>query len=90
MKLEEWFECLDNEELEERDDLKDSQIPKAGQHRSGGIPRWVEDQDVEEWQAVLGTHLQMNFWLRVEQPIDSKLFEWGKCMDTAVLNVNVL
>ena len=73
VKLEEWFESLDNEELEEREDLKDSQIPKAGQHRSGGIPRWVEDQDVEEWQAVLGTHLQMNFWLHVEQLIANYL-----------------
>ena len=68
VKLEKWFESLDNEELEERNNLKESQNPKAGQHRSGGIPRWVEDQDVEEWQAVLGTHLHMNFWLHMEQP----------------------
>ena len=75
VKLEEWFESLDNEELEERKDLKDSQIPKAGQHRSGGMPRWVDDQVVEEWQAVLETHRrrQMNFWLRMEQPIANYL-----------------
>ena len=68
--LEKWFEELDNEDLESREDLRDSLIPKAGQHRGGGIPRWVDDQpDVSSWQAVLGNKLQINFWLKLEQPI---------------------
>ena len=37
VKLEQWFETLDNKDLEECEKLKESQIPKAGQHRSGGI-----------------------------------------------------
>ena len=68
--LAEWFESLDNDQLESRDDLKDGIIPKAGQHRGGGIPRWVEEQPtVSAWQAVLGNSIQMNFWLKLEQPI---------------------
>jgi hypothetical protein len=73
-RLTDWFNSLDNENLSSRTDLVESIIPEAGQHRFGGIPRWKDEQDsTSAWQAVLGTHIQMNFWLRLEQPIANYL-----------------
>ena len=71
--LEKWFEELDTPDLHKRADLEGILIPKAGQHRSAGIPRWVRKmQKAGRWQevqAMLGTHLTMNFWLKEEQPV---------------------
>ena len=71
--LEKWFEELDTPDLHKRADLEGILIPKAGQHRSAGIPRWVRKMKKagrwQEVQAMLGTHLPMNFWLKEEQPV---------------------
>ena len=52
-------------------DLEGCLIPKAGQHRCGGIPRFVHKnrKNPAEWQAVLGSQLSLNFWLKEEQPV---------------------
>ena len=46
---------------------------KAGQHahRAGGIPRFINKfkKQPAQWQAVLGSHLSMNFWLKEEQQV---------------------
>ena len=69
--LEVWFTSLDNENLKNRKDLEGVLVPKAGQHRSAAIPRWVRRKDVTTatWQGVFGTSFQMNFWLLEEQPV---------------------
>ena len=75
----------DNKELEDHDNLKESQIPKAGQHHSGGIPRWpwVEDQEMEEWQDMLKTPAKEV--LVVCRATYCSLLEWGKCMQAPAL-----
>ena len=69
--LEAWFQSLDTPDLESKKELEGILIPKAGQHRAGGIPRFVNKfkKQPAMWQAVLGSHLSMNFWLREEQPV---------------------
>ena len=72
--LEKWFKILDTPEgLHKRTDLDGILIPKAGHHCCVGILRWVHKmQKAGKWQevqAMLGTHLTMNFWLKEEQPI---------------------
>jgi hypothetical protein len=43
----------------------------AGQHRCAAIPRYVDSVDVSEWQGVLGTSLEINFWLRMEKNVSN-------------------
>ena len=71
--LEVWFQSLDTPDLESKKELKGCLIPKSGQHRAGGIPRFVNKfknfKQPAQWQAVLGSHLSMNFWLKKEQQV---------------------
>jgi hypothetical protein len=41
----------------------------VGQHRCAAIPRFVESVHVAQWQGVLGSHLEVNFWLRMEKNV---------------------
>ena len=68
--LEAWFELFDNTKLESKTDIEGCLIPKAGQNRCGGIPRFVHKhkKDLSHIQSMLGSHLSMNFWLKAEQP----------------------
>ena len=69
--LEAWFQSLDTPDLESKKELEGCLIPKAGQHRAGRIPRFVNKfkKQPAQWQAVLGSHLSMNFWLKEEQQV---------------------
>ena len=51
--------------------LANPKMFKVGQHRCGGIPRFVHKhkKDPVQWQSVLGSHLPLNFWLKEEQPV---------------------
>ena len=73
--LEQWFQSLDTPDLESKKELEGCLIPKAGQHRCGGIPRFVHKlrKNPAQWQSVLGSHLSINFWLKEEQPVANYL-----------------
>ena len=57
--------------MESKTELEGCLIPKAGQHRCGGIPWFVRKlkKNPAQWQSVLGSHLSLNFWLKEEQPV---------------------
>ena len=43
----------------------------VGQHRCAAIPRFVESVHVAQWQGVLGSSLEVNFWLRIEKNVSN-------------------
>ena len=51
--LEVWFTSLDNDNLKNCKDLEGVLVPKAGQHRSAAILRWVRRKDITTatWHA---------------------------------------
>lgn len=65
-----WLSQLDTQDLETKSDLKEFLIPTAGQHRCAAIPRFVGLQkEVKDWQGVLGSHIIVNIWLRMEKNV---------------------
>ena len=43
----------------------------VGQHRCAAIPRFVESVHIAQWQGVLGSSLEVNFWLRMEKNVSN-------------------